>query len=141
MAAMLTYHPRRGLLEATAAGRMFRLPTPQDHTRITTWEHAFELRPGKQTLWDHTFELPGTNGDATVIYRLAAAPGATDKSRRPPFHSHSGSALYVGTLRSGIYVHGWPPCNLSTCVIVLQQWDALRLAIASEKSLSFAVSV
>ena len=140
MAATLTFHPRRGLLEATAARRIFKLPTPQDHSRITAWEHAFELRSGKNTLWDHAFEVPGSKADG-VIYRLATGPGVTDTGRRAAFHSHPGSALYVGTPLSGIYIHGWPPCNLSTCVIVLQQWDALRLAIAAEPSLSFAVCV
>jgi len=31
-------------------------------------------------------------------------------------------------------------CDLATCIIVLQQWDALRRAIAGDKSLSFSIS-
>jgi hypothetical protein len=118
MAAMLTFHPRRALLEATAAGQAFRVPVYRDQTRILAWEKVQELRPGKLTLWDHAFELPG--GDA--------------------FHSHAGIALYAGTRSSGIYIHGLPVCSRRTCIIVLQYWDDLRRAIAAEKRLSFSVS-
>lgn len=38
MAAMLTFYPRRALLEATASGQTFRVPVYRDQTRILTWE-------------------------------------------------------------------------------------------------------
>ena len=119
MPAMLTFYPRRALLEATASGQAFRVPVYRDQTRILAWEKIQELRPGKVTLWDHSFELPG--GDA--------------------FHSHPGTALYVGTRGSGIHVHGWPVCNRGTCIIVLQRWDDLRRAIAGEKRVLFSISL
>jgi hypothetical protein len=120
---------------------------------VTEWEHAFEFRPGKHTLWDHTFELPGSDvSNAAVVYRVATGPAIAGIYDFPGTyaqrfdgldkrHSHSGSALYVGTRRSGIYVHGWPPCNLTTCIIVVHEWDRLRLAMAGEKSLSFSVVI
>jgi hypothetical protein len=54
-------------------------------------------------------------------------------------HNHPGSAVYVGDRRAGVYIHGWPPCNLKPCVVVLRQWDDLMRAVASEAELSFAV--
>lgn len=78
MAAMLTFYPRRALLEATAGGHTFYLPVYQDSARVAAWEKAQQLRPGKVTLWDHSFELPGGQPD-----------------------SHAGSGLYVGPRTSG----------------------------------------
>jgi|KBSSwiStaDraftv2_1062776.scaffolds.fasta_scaffold06896_3 hypothetical protein len=141
MAAILTFYPRRGLLEATASGQAFRVPVYRDHTRILAWEKIQELRPGKVTLWDHAFELPGGELDrgATVTRRVALEardfPEAGDA-----FHSHAATALYVGTRSSGIHVDGLPVCNRRTCIIVLQHWDELRRAIAGEKRLSFSIS-
>jgi len=42
MAAILTFYPRRGLLEATASGQAFRVPVYRDHTRILAWEGEVE---------------------------------------------------------------------------------------------------
>jgi hypothetical protein len=154
---MLTFHPRRALLEAAAAGQAFRVPVYRDQTRILAWEKVQELRPGKVTLWDHAFELPGGELDrgASVIRRVAVGPGALEAYDFPgahaqrfdgvdtggdAFHSHAGVALYVGTRSSGIHIHGLPVCNRRTCIIVLQHWDDLRRAIAAEKRLSFSVS-
>ena len=141
MAAMLTFYPRRGLLEATASGQAFRVPVYRDPTRILAWEKIQELRPGKATLWDHAFELPGgeldrgTTETRRVVLEAYDFPEAGDA-----FHSHSGAALYVGTRSSGIHVHGLPVCNRRTCIIVLQRWDDLLRAIAGEKRLSFSIS-
>jgi len=139
MAAMLTFYPRRALLEATASGQAFRVPVYYDQTRILAWEKIQELRTGKVTLWDHAFELPGGEPDRGVIRRVGLEtygfPRADDA-----FHSHAGTALYVGTRSSGVHVHGLPACNRRTCIIVLQRWDDLRRAIAGEKRLSFSIS-
>jgi hypothetical protein len=139
MAAMLTFYPRRALLEATASGQAFRVPVYRDPASILAWEKIQELRPGKFTLWDHAFELPGGELDHGVIRRVALEtydfPGAGDA-----FHSHAGTALHVGTRSSGILVHGWPVCNRRTCIIVLQRWDDLRRAIAGEKRALFSIS-
>src|SRR5262245_51652940 len=80
MAAMLTFYPRRALLEATTTGRSFCVPLYRDQTRILAWAKIQALRPGKVTLWDHAFELPGSElgTDATVIRRVAVGPGAMD---------------------------------------------------------------
>ena len=56
-------------------------------------------------------------------------------------HPHPGPVVYIGTRSSGIYIHGRPACNGSGCLVVLEQWDRIRLAVAAEKSLSFAVFV
>ena len=166
MSAVLTYHVRAGQLSAVAVGRVFHLPTHSDPSRVLTWEKAQELRPGKHTLWDHCFEPPPeqrrslqslTHGAETVIQRLSlgtASPGAAqlglydwpgeyaqrfDGIDNQPRHNHPGSAVYVGDRRQGVYIHGWPPCNLKRCVVVLRQWDDLMRAVASEAELSFAI--
>lgn len=159
MAAMLTFHPRRALLEATTTKQAFHLPIYQDRAKMAAWEKQFEFRPGKYALWDHTFELPGreTASNAAMISRIAPSPAAmeiydypgayaqrfdgVDKGERDAPHSHPGKALYVGTRSSGIYIHGWPPCNLRTCIIVLHHWDEFRRAVAGERRLSFSISV
>jgi hypothetical protein len=63
--------------------------------------------------------------------------GPDNRPRVP--HNHPGSAVYVGDRKAGLYIHGWPPCNLKPCIVVLHQWDDLRRAIASEAELSFAI--
>jgi hypothetical protein len=162
MAALLTYHPRRGLLEAAAAGKRFLLPIHYDHARVTAWEHRFEIRTGRYTLWDHTFELPSgrargnVNTNASVIYRIATQPHAragydypgeyaqrfdgVDKGGGSASHSHPGPSVYVGPLDGGIYLHALPLCNRKTCIVVMQQWDDLRRAIAGEPNLSFSLA-
>jgi hypothetical protein len=157
MAAMLTFYPRRALLEATAAGLAFQVPIYKDAARATTWEHAYEFRPGKHTIWDHAHDLSGRDTDinAKVILRVAAGPAALEIHDYPgeyaqrfdgvntggsnARHPHTGPAVYVGTRSGGIYIHGWPVGNCKSCIIVLRDWDNLRRAIASERHLSFAI--
>jgi hypothetical protein len=168
MSAVLTYHVRAGQLGAVAAGKVFHLPTHKDPARVLMWEKVQELRSGKLTLWDHCFEppyqqagrLPSLTGGIpaqTVIQRVSLVskrpkevrsydwPGeyaqrfdGTD-ARPGVQHHHLGSAVYIGDRQAGVYVHGWPPCNLKPCIVVLHQWDDLRQAIASEAELSFAI--
>jgi|SRR5215467_2777299 len=158
MGAILTYHVRAGQLTSVAAGRVFTLPTHRDPSSVLSWEKAQQLKPGKYTLWDHCFDLPdqhsrglrsltdaipaetvirrvslGTASPATVQLRVSDLPGM-------PQHIHSGSAVYVGDRRAGVFIHGWPPCNLKRCVVVLRQWDDLVRAVASEAELSFAIA-
>jgi hypothetical protein len=171
MSAILTYHVSAGQLSAVAAGRVFHLPTHRDPSAMGTWEKVQELRSGKHTLWDHCFEFPHqhlpslqTHGRGstteTVIRRVnlgAISPDAirlelfdwpgryaqrfdgVDKG--PAVHNHPGSALYVGDRQTGVYIHGWPPCHLKPCVVVLQHWDDLVRAVASEPELSFSIVV
>ena len=54
-------------------------------------------------------------------------------------HNHPVSAVYVGDRQAGVYIHGWPPCHLKRCVVVLREWDDLIRAVASEAELSFAI--
>jgi len=169
MSAALTYHVRAGQLSAVAAGRVFRLPTLNDPSRVVAWEKAQELRAGKHTLWDHCFEPPArsqrgpqslsrTAPATTVIERVTLGTASGDAARlelydwpgayaqrfdgvnsAPRVHSHRGSAVLIGDRRTGIWIHGWPPCNLKRCVVVLRQWDDLVRAIASEAELSFSI--
>ena len=166
MSAVLTYHVRAGQLTALAAGRVFHLPTHKDPSRVTTWEKVQELRSGKHTIWDHCVEptrgfKPLRHGmpAQTVTERLnlgAASPlavrvGLYDwpgeyaqrfdgvDNRPGAYHHHSGSAVHIGDRHTGIYVHGWPPCNLKRCVVVLAHWDDFQQAVASEAQLSFAI--
>ena len=141
MTAMLTFYPRRALLEATAAGRTFHVPIHPDPARVAAWEKTQELRTGKVTLWDYAFEVPGGQlgtYDFPGVY--AQRFDGVDKGGGDAFHTHAGNSLYVGTRSSGIHIHGWPPCNRKTCIIVLRQWDDLRRAIAGEKRLSFSIA-
>jgi hypothetical protein len=158
MAATLTFYPRRALIEATGSGQSFSVPTYRDPARVAAWAKTQEFRPGKVTLWDHAFELPGGQpGDgANVIRRIAVGPRTMEtydfpgvyaqrfdgagKAGGDACHAHTGTSLYVGTRSSGIHVHGWPPCNRKTCIIVLRQWDDLLRAIAGEKHLSFSIA-
>lgn len=167
MAVALTYHVRRGLLSVVGSRFSFELPTHREAARVQAWETVYEFRPGKYVLWDHCFEVPqkqldpagrGSTGlqPETVTWRLGQStarkleiydfPGdyaqrydGVSPGRSTP-HMHSGSALYVGDRRRGIYIHRWPPCNLKLCVVVMRQWDDVVRAIAREKILSFAIA-
>jgi hypothetical protein len=161
MAAMLTYFPRRAILEVATPGELLRLPVVYDPARVTVWERGFEPRSGAISLWDHCFELPGPR--AHVSYRIAAGPSAADVYDFPGVwaarydglntgskatsipggtaapHSHRGPAMYVGSRAAGIYVHGAPLCGTPTCVVLEKQWESLQRAIAAEPRLSFSV--
>lgn len=166
MSALLTYHVRRGQLSAVASGKIFHLPTDRDPSRVAAWEKGQELRSGRYTLWDYCFELPhqhvGRQASATgvlagkVIPRVKLGSANTSKlelydypgeyaqrfdgiSKGGDQHSHSGKAVYVGDQRSGVYIHGWPPCNCKRCVVVMRQWEDVLQAIAGEKELAFAI--
>jgi hypothetical protein len=155
MAAVLTYHPRRALLEATAGGRRFLLPIHHDDSRVTAWEHRFEIRPGRYAVWNHAYVLrrPRPSGSANVPYTIATQQSAlevydypggyaprfdgVDKGGDDAPHSHPGRSVYVGPRIGGIYLHALPVCNLKTCIIVLHQWEDLRRAMTGEADLSF----
>jgi len=157
MTAMLTFYPRRALLEARAAGLSFQVPVHRDAAGVAAWEKTQELRGGKVTLWDHAFEVPGQQpGTGTGLIRRVAVGAGTLQSYDFPgayaqrfdgadgcgdaFHSRAG-ALYVGSRDRGIYIHGLPACNRKPCIIVLRQWEDLRRAIAGEQRLTFSISV
>jgi hypothetical protein len=154
MPATLTFYPRRALLEATGAGLTVQVPIHQDPTRVRAWDHVFEVRPGRHTLWDYAFEVPasGAASNGVAIYLAASGAGTLEIHDYPGMyahkfageadvkpHTHPGPVVYIGTRSSGIYLHGRPACNRSGCIVVLEQWDRIRLAVAAEKSLSFAV--
>ena len=163
MGASLIYYWRRCLLTTDAGGRIFQLPTHRTESSIYTWEKVQELRPGRITLWDHCFEAPhepisGAASAGTVIHRIGIEPSGAAKlevydypgnyaqrfdgvapagSREP--HRHPGTAVYVGGKSSGVHIHGWPPCNLRTCVVVTQQWEELYKALAAQQDLRFSI--
>jgi hypothetical protein len=165
MTAVLTYHLRSGRLSAMASGKVFYLPTYQERSRITVWEKVQELRSGRHTLWDHCFELPHQRIErgqsipdsvpaGKVIHRLN--PGSSklevydfpgrfaqrfDGDDKVPGvrHTHWGTAIYVGDRRGGLYIHGWPPCDLQRCVVVMQRWEDVLQAIVGEPELSFSI--
>ncbi|MGH9900438.1 MAG: hypothetical protein ACRD68_01215 [Pyrinomonadaceae bacterium] len=166
MGALLTYHLRRGLLTGVASGKYFRLPTHQDPSGIAAWEQARKSGSGKITLWDHCFELPHQHHSGKSIPDSVPAgsvghklqPGGKDKlglydypgeyaqrfdgigtKGRPVHHTHPGAAVYVGDRSVGTYIHGWPPCNLKECVVVMHRWDELLQAITEEKNLTLHI--
>jgi hypothetical protein len=159
MAAVLTYYPRRGVLEAVVAGRVFKLPTYGDAERIAEWEHRFEFRPGKYAVWDHCFEFRqqhvGSNAGAMRSVSSGGSalggydyPGyyaqrfdGVDKGGGAAPHSHAGTNVYVGGRGGGAFLHGWPVCNLNSCIIVMQRWEELRRAVVGETEFSFTVSI
>jgi hypothetical protein len=163
MGASLIYHWRRSLLTAEAGGKLLQLPTRQTSASIHAWEKVQELRSGRITLWDHCFEvpharIPGAAAAGTVIHRIGIEPsnagklevydypgryaqrfdGVDPAGRREP-HRHPGTAVYVGGKRSGVHIHGWPPCNVGTCVVVMQQWEELYKALAAQQELRFSI--
>jgi hypothetical protein len=124
--------------------------------KYTLWDHCFE-QPDR-----HAPSVPSLSGSmpaGIVIQRLnlrSASPGVRKLelydwpgeyaqrfdgvgSRPGVQHNHPGPAVYVGDRQAGVYIHGWPPCNLKRCVVVLRQWDDLIQAVASEAELSFAI--
>ena len=163
MVAALTYDLRSGHLTAVASGRSIHVPTYQEPARIASWEHLQSVRQGKHTLWDHCFELPsgrsiqGTVPVGQVIHRISVEQGdklgvydyrgefaykregEADPKSIGARHTYLGKAVFVGGSSGGIHIHGWPPCNLSQCVIVMQRWDEMLQAIARERELSFSI--
>ena len=125
----------------------------------TLWDHCFEP-PQQRTRGLQSFAAHRMSA-ATVIQRVNLGSASTNAAQLGVFdwpgayaqrfdgvdnrpggqHNHPGSAICVGDRRAGIYIHGWPPCNLQRCVVVLPQWDDLMRAVASEAELSFAIEV
>jgi hypothetical protein len=165
MAVSLVYRWRRGFLTAVAGQRLVQAATRPVPSEIHDWEKLQELRTGRVTLWDHCFEripsnvIPGAASAGPVLHRIGVEPDGVDKLEtydypgvyaqrfdgvnrggddRAP-HRHDGAAIYVAGKRGGTFIHGWPPCNLGICVVVVQQWEPMFQAIAAEAELSFSI--
>lgn len=164
MAAVLTYDLRRGYLSVIVSGRTIFVPTYQEASRITAWEKVQEQRSGRHTLWEHCYEFRSgkhaiqdsvqvgkvihritvDQGDKLDVYdypgRYASKPpGEADPKSRGVRHTFLGKAVFIGDPGGGIHIHGWPPCNLKQCIIVLQRWEEMFQTIARDRELSFSI--
>jgi hypothetical protein len=125
--------------------------------KVTLWDHCFELPHARRAAGDRA--IPGSTAVGSVIHRIGIEAAGTEKLETYDYpgryaqrfdgvdpgggripHHHPGAVVYVGGQRSGMHIHGWPPCNLKTCVVVMQRWDQLFEAIAQEKDLSFSIA-
>jgi hypothetical protein len=140
MGAILTYHLRTGIISAVAGGELFHLPAQQDPSRVAVWEHQYEFRPGQYTLWDHTFVPPHAHNrvETPTVGRAARQLSCKIAGHRAS-HAHFGPAIFIGDARVGFFIHGWPPCNLRRCVVIMHGLEVLFNALAGEDRLSFCV--
>jgi len=138
MGAILTYHLRSGLVSALVGRELLRLSTQQNPLRVQAWEHQYEFRPGQYTLCDHTFVLP-REGNTSRLHRPASQAPPKIVGHRP-HHAHFGPAIFIENGNVGFYIHGWPPCNLSRCIVITGGLEALIDALALENQLSFGVA-
>jgi len=161
MGAHLSYHLRTGVLGGVARGRTIYCPTFQDASRIAAWEHEYDFRPGKYAQTDYGFAPPhahkqrgefsfrgaGQLGGKLKIaddvnVEICGRPGTVQPSSLANgdhglHHVHVGSAIRIKENGRAFYIHGWPPCNLRRCIIVVHRWDVLLDALTREDRVSF----
>jgi hypothetical protein len=141
MDATFTYHPRAKVLDVVVGSKRFLLPTHQDHPEIAGWEHQHDLVSSKYSTTDYDFIFPA-GAQARRGHTCAAATAAISPARhRPsgqpplrgktrPIHAHLGAAIFIKDEHDGFFIHGWPPCNLRGCVVIISGWDDLFNALA-----------
>jgi hypothetical protein len=67
-------------------------------------------------------ESPGPYADTFADAKEAKLPNDVQRpSRHILNHAHFGPAVFVAEKGGGFYIHGWPPCNLKKCVVVMLQ--------------------
>ena len=140
VSAILTYHPRRGVVSAVAGRKLFHLATQQRSSPVSAWEHQYEFRPGQYTLWDHAFVLPHVdNEDNTLRIRTGRSRLAAKILKYRRHHTSFGPAICIENRDAGFYIHGWPPCNLRRCIVIAYGLEALIDALLLEDQVSFRV--
>lgn len=155
MTAHLTYNLHRGILIGAIAGKCFNLLTHREQSRIKAWEDALRNeRPTRgKSIQDsvsaggisHKLKI-GTGGKLEV-YDYPNGSGQRDgqpepATARPSLHAnhlYSGPAIFIEERDGGFYIHGWPPCNIKRCVVVISPLDDLLSSLAEETSLPFEV--
>src|SRR5262245_58908390 len=104
---------------------------------VQEWENLQELRAGAWTPTDYGFELPSTGTAATgVVRQIGSGSTSVSATHRSPLITITGPS-------GGFHIHGWPPCDLASCLVVSRGWEELSRALAreGEQSVDFYVAM
>jgi hypothetical protein len=166
MSAHLTYRPRQGVVFGTVAGKAIRQAALQDPAGLSleTWRQAARSTATRVTDWSKTQELrsgrtAGSPGPALTIAENAALeiydyPGefaqrfdGVDPGSGAARHRQHARVVWVklalktGFPAGGICLHGPPPCGDRRCIVIVQDWDSLFLALKTARQVSVVVEL
>jgi hypothetical protein len=100
-----------------------------------------KLKVGSGTnleLYDYE-EEKGARYDPLQRYPKRPAPNQIVRRDRHLRHSHIGPAVFIEERGAGFYIHGYPPCNIHRCIVLVHPWDELLRALARETKVSVYV--
>lgn len=129
----LNYAFRTGTLTGVAGQRSVNLAARSTPGHILAWEKQQELRPGAWTFWDHIFVPPGGPAATGRVLRLSKPMGRSGTQCDAPSLDH---ALFVDDGAGGCFIHGWPPCRCTRCIVLPHGIEELMSAIGSAGTLT-----
>ena len=137
MPIRLTYDLRRGILSGMLAGQRLTVLAQPSQGSVQEWENLQELRTGALTFADYSFELPSKGTSLTgVVKRVGGGSTSVSATHRSPLITIAGPS-------GGFHIHGWPPCDLASCLVVSRGWAELSRALVreGEQSVDFYVAI
>jgi hypothetical protein len=138
----LTYDLRRGLITGVLASQRLAVLAQPSRGLVQEWEKLQELRTAGWIPTDYIFDLPskdiasaGAMGSTGIVTRVGR--GSTNASA-----AHRSPSIAIDGTSGSFYIHGWPPCNLASCLVVSRGWEELWRALAreAERSVDFYVA-
>lgn len=137
MPIRLTYDLRRGMISGVLAGQRFTVLAQPSQGSVQEWEHLHELRTGAWTPTDYGFDLPSKGTAPTGVVRRVGT-GSTSASA-----AHRSPLITIAGPSGGFHIHGWPPCDLASCLVVSRSWEELSRALMreGEQSVDFYVAI
>jgi hypothetical protein len=133
----LTYDLRRGLITGVLSGQRMTVLARPSQGSLQEWENLQELHAGAWTPTDYGFDLPSKGTVATgVVRRIGSGSTSVSATHRSPL-------ITITRPSGGFHIHGWPPCDLASCLVVSRGWEEFSRALArdGEQRIDFYVVI
>jgi len=137
VAIRLTYDLRRGLITGVLGGQRLSVLAQPSQGSVQEWDHLHELRAGAWSSVDYSFDLPSKDTSPTgIVRRIGGGSTSVSATHRSPLITIAGPS-------GGFHIHGWPPCDLASCLVVSRGWEELSRALVreGEQSVDFCVAI
>src|SRR5262245_44351002 len=119
------------------AGQRLTVLAQPSQGSVQQWENLQDLHTGAWTPADYSFELPSEGTAPTgVVRRIGSGSTSASAAHRSPLITITGPS-------GGFHIHGWPPCDLASCLVVSRGWEELSRALVREggQSVDFYVAI
>jgi hypothetical protein len=130
MAANLIYYLRSDVIAGAVAGQSFSLPTNQTAgADLGLWSKVGGLNAEWEVI---DYNTGGERGIRTDLQRNSLRLRIPEYALTCNHYLTRKSVALVHDGDRGFLIHGWPPCNMKSCVAVIERWDDLLRALISE---------